>query len=346
MKTVPKTMRAAVIEEFGGPEVLQVREVAVPELDDDEVLVALHTAGVGSWDPDMRSGWSPSGRPRFPLILGSDGSGTVVAKGTRVRRFKEGDRVYAYTFDNPKGGSYAQYVAVSADQVAALPDDLDLKQAGALAISGLTALQGLDGALRLRKGEDLIITGASGAVGTVAIQLAKARGAHVLAVASGKDGTALTRRLGADAAVDGKLAQTAGKPEGETDRTSDAVTAAAERFAPDGADALLALAGGSVVETCLAALAEDGRVAYPNGVEPAPKNKKDKKKERRGMASTTKIVAYNGEGGTRELGALNRAVEKAHLKVPIGATFPLDQVAEAHRKVGEHVLGKVILRLG
>ncbi len=318
MSPIPTTMRAAVIEKFGGPNVFKVKEVPVPEIDDDEVLIALHTAGVGAWDPDMRSGWTPSGKPRFPLILGSDGAGTVAAVGKRVRRFKPGDRVYANTFDNPKGGSYAQYVAVPAENVGAVPEYLDVKQAGALPISGLTALQGLDGALHVKKGEDLVITGASGAVGTVAVQLAKSLGARVLAVASGKDGVALVRRLGADIVVDGRTAE---------------IAEAAEEFAPEGIDAVLALAWSKSLTGLLDALAKGGRVAYPNGVEPTP--------QKRGA----KIVPYNGEGGTRELTALTRAVEKAKLKVPIAASFSLDQVAEAHTKVTEHVLGKVTLRL-
>lgn len=318
MSPIPTTMRAAVIEKFGGPNVFKVKEVPVPEIDDDEVLIALHTAGVGAWDPDMRSGWTPSGKPRFPLILGSDGAGTVAAVGKRVRRFKPGDRVYANTFDNPKGGSYAQYVAVPAENVGAVPEYLDVKQAGALPISGLTALQGLDGALHVKKGEDLVITGASGAVGTVAVQLAKSLGARVLAVASGKDGVTLVRRLGADMVVDGRTAE---------------IAEAAEEFAPEGIDAILALAWSKSLAGLLDVLAKGGRVAYPNGVEPTP--------QKRGA----KIAAYNGEGGTPELTALTRVVEKAKLKVPIAASFPLDQVAEAHVKVTEHVLGKVTLRL-
>jgi NADPH:quinone reductase len=318
MKKIPKVMRAAVLDEFGGPDAFEVRELPVPELDDGEVLIALHTAGVGAWDPDMRAGWSPSGRTRFPLVLGSDGSGTVAAVGKRVRKLKVGDRVYAFTFDNRKGGSYAQYVAVPADNVARVPAGLDMKQAGALAASGLTALHGLDGALRLKRGESVAIHGASGAVGTVAVQMAKARGARVLAVASGKDGVALVRRLGADLAVDGK---------------ADDVAAAVRRLAPQGVDAVLALAPGDALAACLAALAKNGRVAYPHGVEPAPK--------RRGV----KVIGYDGEPGAAHLAALNRAVTKASLKVPIGATFALDEVAAAHRKVAEHVLGKVVLRI-
>jgi NADPH:quinone reductase-like Zn-dependent oxidoreductase len=318
MRPIPKNMRAAVIEKFGGPSVFKVKEVPVPEVDASDVLIALHTAGVGSWDPDMRTGWSPSGHTRFPLVLGSDGAGVVAAVGARVRKLKVGDRVYANTFDNPKGGSYALYVAVPVENVAMIPEELDMKQAGALPISGLTALQGLDGALHLRKGESIIIQGASGAVGTVAVQLAKARGARVLAVASGKDGAALARRLGADLAVDGK---------------TDDVAGAARRFAPDGVDALLALASGKASAACLEALGKASRVAYPHGVEPAPKK------------SGTTIIPYDGVGGAREFAALNRAVEKSRLQVPIGASYTLDKVAEAHRKVAGHVLGKVVLRI-
>lgn len=311
-------MRAAVIDEFGGPEAFQIRELPVPDIDADEVLIAVHTAGVGSWDPDMRSGWVPSGKPRFPIILGSDGSGTVVAKGARARRFKIGDRVYANTFDNAKGGSYSEFVVVPADNVAPIPDTLDTKSAGALAISGLTALQGLD-ALNLKRGQRIIITGASGAVGTVAVQLAKARGARVFALGSGKDGAALLRRLHVDVAVDGKSAT--------WDRGLDT-------FAPDGVDALLVLAAGGFLPACLESVHSDGRVAYPNGVEPIPK--------KRGA----EIIRYNGEGGASAFSRLNRAVTAARIKVPIAAAFRLGQVAQAHKKVSGHVLGKVVLRVG
>ena len=129
------------------------------------MLIALHTAGVGSWDADMRAGWSPGGRTRFPLVLGTDGSGTVVEVGSSVSRFKPGDRVYSYSFDNPKGGFYAEYVAVAAERVAPVPDGLELKPAGAIPTTGLTALQGIDDALHMKSGEILMILGASGGGG-------------------------------------------------------------------------------------------------------------------------------------------------------------------------------------
>src|SRR5205807_2118320 len=104
-----------------------------------------------SWDAEMRAGWSPSGRPRFPLVLGTDGCGMIAEVGAKVRRFKVGDRVYSYSFDNPKGGFYAEYVAVAADKTGRIPELLDLKRAGAIATTGLTALQGIEDALHVKK---------------------------------------------------------------------------------------------------------------------------------------------------------------------------------------------------
>jgi NADPH:quinone reductase len=119
-----------------------------------------------------------------------------------VRRLKVGDKVYA-SFDNSKGGFYAEYVAVPAASAASVTDGLDLKHAGAIATTGLTAPQEVDDALQTRSGDSLIIHGASGGVGTLAVQFAKARGARVLATASGADGVALVQQLGADLTVDG-----------------------------------------------------------------------------------------------------------------------------------------------
>jgi NADPH:quinone reductase-like Zn-dependent oxidoreductase len=318
MPTIAETMRAAAIDRFGSPGVLRVRELPVPEIDAGEVLIAVHTAGVGSWDADMRGGWWPGKRPRFPLVLGTDGSGTVAAAGGRVRRLKVGDKVYAYSWMNPKGGFYAEYVAVAAEKAAPVPGRLDLKRAGAIPVTGLTALQGIDDALRLKKGECLAITGASGGVGTVAVQFAKLRGARVLAVASGKDGVALVRRLGADVAVDGHHGD---------------VAAALRDFAPGALDAALALAGGEALERCMDALGSGGRVAYPHGVEPEPK-------KRRGID----VTAYDAVSGVKEFQRLNRAVEAANLKVVIAAQYPLEEAARAHERLAEgHVLGKLVL---
>src|SRR3984893_16742000 len=196
MQTRPKTIRAAAIDRFGGPEVLSIHSLPVPVPDAREVLITVDTAGVGGWDADMREGWSPTGHTHFPLVLGTDGSGTIAAAGSLIRRLKVSDRVYAYSFDNPKGGFYAEYVAVLAERVAHIPKRLDLEQAGAIPTTGLTALQGIDDALHKKRGQSVIIHGAAGGVGSLALQFAKLRGARLLATASGEGGLSLARRVG------------------------------------------------------------------------------------------------------------------------------------------------------
>src|ERR1700757_5075756 len=134
------TMKAAAIDRFGPPRVLKLHTLAVPRPGPRQVLIAVYAAGVGVWDADVRSGsWRPYGRPKFPLVLGTDGAGVVVAKGGRGRNFQNGDRVWAYHYANPKGGFYAEYIAVDADHVGSVPRGLDPKEAGAGATTGLTA---------------------------------------------------------------------------------------------------------------------------------------------------------------------------------------------------------------
>jgi NADPH:quinone reductase-like Zn-dependent oxidoreductase len=320
MNKIPKIMRAAAIDRFGGPEVLTVHELPVPEIDANEVLIALHTAGVGPWDAEIRGGWYPGGHPHFPLVLGTDGAGTVAAVGSRIRRFKVNDRVYSYSWNNPKGGFYAEYGAVVAEKVGHVPEVLDLEQAGAIPTTGLTALQGIDDALHLKKGETVVVHGASGGVGTLAVQFAKLRGTRVFATASGEDGVALVIRLGAHIAVDGR---------------NEDITAAALAFAPDGVDAVLGLAGGDALERCLDALRPSGRCAYPNGVEPEPKQRRN-----------INIISYDAVSGVREFERLSRAVEDANLKVVIAGAYPLADAAKAHERIeAGHVLGKIVLRI-
>jgi NADPH:quinone reductase-like Zn-dependent oxidoreductase len=320
MPDVSQTMRAAAIDRFGPPSVLKVKRLPVPQLDANEVLIAVHTAGVGSWDADIRGGWWPSGKPKFPLVLGTDGSGTIAAVGARVRRFRVGDRVYGYSWMNPKGGFYAEYVAVAAENTASIPKLLNLNKAGAVPVIGLTALQGIDDALRVKRGENVIVHGASGGVGTCAVQFAKLRGARVLGSGTGEDGAAAVRRLGADVAVDGKRADLAD---------------VAREFAPEGVDAILALVGGPSLTQLMSALRRGGCVAYPNGVEPAP-----------GKRAGVKVTAYDAAPGVKQFTALNRAIEQCRLKVVICAEFPLDRAGKAHERLAQgHVIGKVILRI-
>jgi NADPH2:quinone reductase len=317
---LPRTMQAAAIDRAGGPEVITLHTLPVPKPQADEVLIAVNTAGVAIWDVGLRRHPQSIKHSAFPLILGTDGAGIVAAVGAKVQGFKVGEQVYSYSWDNPHGGFYAEYVAVPAERVGLVPSGLTLRQAGAIATTGLTAIQGIDDALHLKAGDTLIIHGASGGVGSLALQFAKLRGVKVLATASGEDGVAFVKGLGADAAVDGRHGD---------------IAAAVHAFAPAGVDAVLALAGGETLEGCIDALRAGGQVAFPYGVEPEPK-------ARPGVP----IIRYNAIPGVQEFARLNRAIEAVKLQVPIAAQFPLAEAAKAQERVeAGHILGKIVLQI-
>jgi NADPH:quinone reductase-like Zn-dependent oxidoreductase len=313
---IPAQMRAATFDRYGGPEVLHTDTLPVPRPGPTQVLVRLDSAGIGQWDPYVRSGELQLGPSRFPQVIGNDGAGEVVAVGDDVRRFRVGDRVYAYSM---AGGFYAEYVAVDEDEVAPVPQGLSTEEAGPLGADGVTALRGLDDQLHLSTGQTLLVYGASGGIGHLAVQLAKRMGARVLAAASGRDGVELVRKLGADAAVDGKR---------------DDVARAARDLAPDGLDAALVLVHGENLEPALRTIRRGGRIAHPNGVEPAPKGPP-------GVA----VLAYDGEPGRDAFERLNRLIAAGPFHVELGRVYRLEEAARAHREVGQHHLGKLALQI-
>lgn len=320
--SIPSQMKAAAIDRFGGPEVLGLKTVAVPEVGPGEVLIQVEAAGVGQWDPSEREGemegYKP-GKTSFPHVLGTDGAGAVVAVGEGVKDRKVGDKVYAFGFLNDKGGFYAEYAAVKAHDTAPVPKGLSAEQAGVLAADGITALQGVDDTLKVREGTTLMVYGASGGVGHLAVQLAKRLGARVLAVASGQDGVELAKRLGADVVVDGRGGD---------------VAKALQEFAPDGLAAALVLAGGEGVNKALEAVKKGGHIAYPNGVEPVPQGREG-----------VKVTAYNGESNPQVLARLNRHIESGPFHVEVSKVYRLEEASRAHEAVGKHHLGKLALRI-
>ncbi|HEY7115495.1 MAG TPA: NADP-dependent oxidoreductase [Tepidisphaeraceae bacterium] len=312
-------MQAVAIDQFGGE--ITSHTLPVPQCGSDEVLIRVESAGIGAWDPFEREGGFAKlmgQKPNFPYVLGSDGAGTVIAVGNQVRDFNPGDRVYALALANPKGGFYAQYIAVKAQQVSRVPRQLTIEQAGVMPIDAITALTGLDDTIGLKPGETIMIFGASGGIGHLAVQLARRMGARVFAIASGPDGAALVKRLGADAVLDGR---------------KEDIAAAARQFAPGGLDAALVTAGGSATDNALTTLREGARVAYPNGVEPAPK-------ARPGI----KVKAYDGMLTPDAIGRLNKLIEAGPFEVHVARTFSLDKAADAQRALDQHFLGKLALR--
>lgn len=326
-KTIPGTMQAAAIDRFGGVDEFKLQTIPVPEIGPDEVLIRVESVGVGVWDQWEREGAFQDlfrerhgFEPTFPYVIGFDGAGTIAAVGESVTRFREGERVYADRHINPKGGFYAEYAAVKADFVSHIPGNLTVEQAGAMPVDAITALLGLNDTLQLTEGGSLLVFGAGGGLGHLAVQLAKRMGGRVFAVASGEDGVTLASRLGADGAVDGR---------------KDDVVAATRAFAPDGLDAALLTAGGEAAKRALEAVRDGGRVAYPRGVQPEPEAR----------AGVT-VEEYVGDEANRKVfEELNRLIASGPFDVHVARTFSLEQAAEAHRALGAHYLGKLALRL-
>jgi NADPH2:quinone reductase len=290
------------------------------------VLIHVGYAGVAVWDPIEREGIFAkmmNMQPKFPLIIGSEGAGEVVAVGAGVAAWpvgrRVGESVYAVGFLNPKGGCYAEYVAVSADFTQPVPPSMTVEQASTYAADAGTALRGLDEVLHLKSGESILIFGAGGGLGHLAVQLANRMGAKVLAIASGSDGVELCERIGADMAINGR---------------SDDVVAAAKKFAPGGIDTALLAAGGPAADKALTTLKPAGRVAYPNGVQPTPKP----------PAGVT-VQAYDGDFDPELIARMHKLIGNAPFTVHVAKTFALEQVAEAHRMLDTHYLGKLALKV-
>lgn len=320
-QTTATSMKAAAIDQFGDIETIRLQTLPVPDIGPDEVLIRVEVAGVGAWDAFEREGGFAQmfgTEPKFPYVLGSDGAGTIAAVGEQIKRFKEGDRVYALALVNAKGGFYAEYVALKADNVWPVPKELPIEQAGAMPSDALTALQGLDDVLGLKQGESLMVFGASGGIGHLAVQLAKRMGARVLAIASGDDGVAFVRRLGADSVLDGY---------------KDNVVAAARECAPNGIDIALLTAGGEVADQALAAVRDGGRVAHPNGVKPLPKARPE-----------LRLQTYDVMPNAQLFKKLNQLIQSGPFEVHVARIFSIEQAADAHRALDQHYLGKLALR--
>jgi NADPH2:quinone reductase len=321
-KSTNGTRKAIAIDQFGGIEKMKLQSLSIPEILADEILVRVESAGVGVWDPMEREGFFAEitkQKPSFPYILGSDGAGTVVSVGEDVSKFKEGDRMYGFSSFDGRTGFYSEYAIVKADAASLLPSGLSLETAGAMPVDAMTALRGLDDSLHLKSGETVMIFGASGGIGHLAIQLAKRMGARVFAVASGADGVAFAKRLGADVVVDGR---------------KDDVVAAARAFAPDGLDAALLTAGGEAAEKALSAIKNGGRLAYPHGVElKGP------------VRSDITVTDYDGFPDQQAIEKLNRLIQSGQFEVHVAHAYPLDQATEAHKALNSHYLGKLALRV-
>jgi NADPH:quinone reductase-like Zn-dependent oxidoreductase len=315
-KTNNKTMRAWAIDAYGGPQRLRLAELPVPKPGPADVLIHMHGAEIGDWDAMIREGEWPMGRP-FPLVLGLAGAGTVAAKGSDVRAFVEGDRVYAYNYPMRHNGAWAEFMLVPAAYVAAAPTALDLVHAGAVPIAGLTADQSVTDLLKVQPKDVVLITAAAGGVGHLAVQLAARAGARVVATAS-RHNHEFLRDLGAELVIDYQ--------------TEDVVDAVRVRFA--GVDKVLNGVSGDLANRLVGLVRGGGRMVDLTGSTSI---------ERSDIFLNSEYVV---RADSFRLARLSERFDDEHLKLEIQQIFPFEHADEALRVVeGKHVRGKLALEI-
>ncbi|MFD5700938.1 NADP-dependent oxidoreductase [Streptomyces lasiicapitis] len=305
-------MRAVIQKSFGGPEVLETVEAERPSPLGGEVLVRVHASGVNPVDVAVRSGAYPLlGEP--PFGVGWDISGVVEEAGPGAR-FKPGDEVYGMPFFPRAATGYADYVAVPARQVARKPATLDHVHAAAVPLAALTAWQGLVDAARLTEGQRVLIHRAAGGVGHFAVQIAKARGAHVIALAS-EPKHDFVRGLGADEVIDYRTTDFT-----EAVRDVDVVFDSSS----EGTRSLQVLRPGGV----LVSIMEHWNQELAAQVEAAGRH----------------FAGVSVEPDYASLEAIAALVDAGRIRPHVAETFPLADAAKAHELVGTgSVRGKVVL---
>ncbi|MGK5529612.1 NADP-dependent oxidoreductase [Streptomyces sp. URMC 129] len=310
---MPARMHAVVQHAFGGPEVLEYTETDVPDPGPGEVLVRVGAAAVNPGDAVIRSGRVP-GLLTPPFTLGTDVSGVVERVGPGVTAFAPGDEVYGMLPVGPRG-AYAEFTAVAADALAPKPPGLDHVRAAAVPLAALTAWQAVAVLADAGPGHRLLIHAAAGGVGHVAVQLARERGAHVVATARAAKHDFL-RGLGADELID--------------------YTAADFRTATEPVDTVLDLVGGAYGPRSLDIL-RPGGLLIGAAIDPGTD---EKEAERRGLRYTWVTAAPSGA----TLGEITTRVETGRLRVTVDRAFPLSRAFEAHRAIEEkRTTGKLVL---
>ncbi|MBM7408200.1 MULTISPECIES: NADP-dependent oxidoreductase [Sphingomonas] len=302
------------VHAFGGPEVLRVEPVPIPQAKDDEVLVRVAAASLNPVDYKTREGeFPPVGEDALPAILGRDLAGTIEAVGTRAHyMLRKGDPVFAFIgFDR---GGQSGYVVVKALELAAAPASIDLVHAAAVPLAGMTAWQGLFDHGGLQAGQRVLIHGGAGGVGHLAVQFAKAKGATVF-VTAGTGDLDYVRSIGADTAIDYK-----------NQRFEDVAT---------DIDLVLDLVGGETQTRSFAVLRDGGTLVSTLDVaEP------DKGRDRNIRVPERWLAQVN----TKQLGEIAALIDAGKVKVEVAAVFPVEDAPSAYERLEKgHVRGKIVL---
>ena len=302
-----KMMKAVSFNQYGGPEVLKYGDVPIPDIGPDEVLIKVAATAVNPADAYIRAGVATARlKIEFPFIPGVEVSGIIEETGESVKGFKAGDRVFGF-LDFAKSGGAAEYVAVRADYVHLAPKNIPLQDAAAIPATGLCAWQALFEHGNLQAGQRVLITNAAGGVGSLAVQLAKWKGAYVIGTASERNFSAL-KIFGVDEIVDYKNETIEGKVKTPLDLLF--------TIAPDGTEA----------QTRLLSLLKRG------GTHVAATHPAD---EARAKELGVKTLMMGTQHKDEQLAEIARLVDEGHLKPFITERLPLSNLAAAHEKAGQ-----------
>lgn len=310
-------MQAIYYEQFGGVEVLKTGQLDIPEVKEGEVLVKIKSAAINPVDASVRLGLLKTFLPyQFPVIPGWDVAGVVEERGFSARRFKAGDEVYAYA-RRPvvHFGTFAEYIVLPESYLALKPINLSFEEASGIPLVGLTAYQCLYVAGNLQEGQTVLILGASGGVGTMGIQLAKAKGARVIGVASEKN-HAYMKTLGADGTLDYK---------GEN------ISETVKKMVPGGVDLIFDCASGETLRQSLKALKPSGKlVSILNHGENLDKN--------------INFQYVFVEPDATQLTHMSQLADEGKLKVHVSRQYRLDNAVEAFEQIEtHHTTGKIVI---
>jgi len=308
-------MKAVTISKYGDQSVLTYTDIERPKPKADEILVHNRAVAINPIDWKIRNGLGEMFGLQFPIILGCEIAGTIEEVGSDVRDFQTGAAVYGYVSLERNGG-YADYTIAKSDEIAPKPESLDFENAAAVAVGALTSWQAIFDTANLQARQRILITGASGGVGSMAVQLAKAIGAIVIATASGKN-EEFVRSLGADEFVD----YTREKFE---DRVREV-------------NVVYDTVGGDTLERSFATLRRGGCLVTT--VEP-PSNEKAEK-----LGIRASMIGVEPSG--RQLREINRLIAAGKLKTHIATVLPLAEIRKAHQlSESGRTRGKIILHPG
>ena len=318
-------MKAIRVKEFGGPEVLQLQETPTPELGPGEVLVRIHATGINPVETYIRAG-TYARLPKLPYTPGNDGAGVVDLVGADVSEFKSGDRVYT---SGSLSGTYAEFALCKKEQVHALPANVSFAQGAAMGTPYATAYRGLIQRAVAEPGETVLVHGASGGVGTAAVQLARAHGLHVFGTAGSEEGLKLVREQGAHDAFDHRAVE----------HLEQIMKATGGR----GVDVIVEMLANVNLGKDLTILAKSGRVVIIGSrgpVEINPRDTMQRDADVRGMILPNTPPAQMASIHA----ALVAGLENGTLRPVIGKEFPLAEAAQAQRAVMESgAIGKIVL---